>query len=110
MKKMFLVLALAAASSFATADTSLVLKPDSARLAASTPVGNKKCPVSGEEIGSMGAGPVVVYQGKSVQLCCKGCLKAFGKDPAKFLAIAEGKPAASAKPAAGAQCAGHDTH
>jgi YHS domain-containing protein len=107
MKKMFVVLALAAATAFAAADTSLVLKPDSARLAASTAVGNTKCPVSGDEIGSMGAASTVVYKGKAVALCCKGCLKTFAKDPVKYLAIAEGKPAASTKPAAGAQCAGH---
>ncbi len=108
MKNLFLVLTLATATAFAAADTSLVLKPDSARLAASTAVGNTKCPVSGEEIGSMGDGPSVVYKGKAVKLCCKGCLKTFAKDPAKYLAIAEGKPAAKAKPAAGAQCTGHD--
>lgn len=107
MKNLFLVLSLATATAFAAADTSLVLKPDSARLATSIAVGNTKCPVTGEDIGSMGAVSTVVYQGKAVKLCCKGCVKPFAKDPAKYLAIAEGKPAASTKPAAGAQCAGH---
>jgi YHS domain-containing protein len=88
-RTILLAIAIAAAGAFAAADTSLVLKPDAKRIAASKSVENKKCPVSGEEIGSMGAARVVVYKGKAVKLCCAGCVKAFAKDPAKFLAIAE---------------------
>ena len=48
------------------------------------------CPISGDSIGgSMGNGETVVYKGKSVQLCCSGCVKKFGKDPDKYLAKAE---------------------
>lgn len=99
MKATLLALALAVAASFAAkADTSLVLKPDAKRIAAAHAVGNKLCPVTGEEIGSMGKGPMVVYKGKAVQLCCGGCVKTFGKDPAKYLAIAEGTDTSKAKP------------
>ncbi len=88
-RRILLALPLLAATAFAAADTSLVLKPDAKRIAASESVENRKCPVSGDEIGSMGEGPTVVYKGKAVRLCCPGCIKAFAKDPARHLAIAE---------------------
>ncbi len=45
----------------------------------------KLCPVSKEELGSMG-GPLKVTRGdKSTFLCCKGCLKAARANPDKFL-------------------------
>ncbi len=97
MKTTLIALALAISASFAAkADTSLVLKPDAKRIAASHAVNNKLCPVTGEAIGSMGTAPVVVYQGKAVTLCCKGCIKAFAKEPAKYLAIAEAPDTAKA--------------
>jgi hypothetical protein len=44
------------------------------------------CPVSGEELGSMGE-PLDVVQGtRLVRLCCKGCLKGVQKDPGAALA------------------------
>ncbi|MCA9402333.1 MAG: YHS domain-containing protein [Candidatus Omnitrophica bacterium] len=52
-------------------------------------VGNKICPVSGEEIGSMGEGVDVEYNGKIYHLCCKMCEKDFKKNPEKYSAIAE---------------------
>lgn len=106
MKKILLLAALLSVSGMAAtgADTSLVLKPTAAQLKAAKPVGNKHCPVTGEEVGSMGEGPTVIYKGKSVALCCKGCVKAFAKDPAKVLAKAEADAKASAPAAKG----GHD--
>lgn len=58
------------------------------------------CLVSGEELGSMGDAYVHNYkeEGKldrEVRLCCKGCLKKFSKDPAKYIGILD----ASAKTA-----------
>jgi hypothetical protein len=91
MKMLLLALALATSGAFATADTSLVLKPTPAQIKAAVAVGNKECPVSHEAIGGeMGPGKTVVYKGKAVTLCCGGCVKKFAKDPAKFLAEAEG--------------------
>ncbi|MCA9394547.1 MAG: YHS domain-containing protein [Candidatus Omnitrophica bacterium] len=52
-------------------------------------VGNKICPVSGEEIGAMGEGVDVEYNGKIYHLCCKMCEKDFKKNPEKYSAIAE---------------------
>ena len=90
MKKMFIALAMAAATFAATPDTSLVLKPTPEQVKAAHVVGNKKCPVSGDEIGGkMGPGKTVIYKGQAVELCCPMCLKKFAKDPAKYLAKAE---------------------
>lgn len=99
MKTYLIILSLAFSACAAPSDTSLVLKPNAAQLKAAKAVGNKECPVSGEKIGSMGKGPVVVYQGQSVQLCCMGCVKTFAKDPAKYLKIAQGTQSDSATPA-----------
>ena len=59
-------------------------------------VGNKICPVSGDEIpapgekGDMGDEPVKYeYNGKIYNLCCKMCIKDFKKDPEKYSKIAD---------------------
>ncbi len=39
------------------------------------------CPVSGEELGSMGEPIELVYAGRLVKLCCKMCIPKFEKDP-----------------------------
>jgi YHS domain-containing protein len=44
------------------------------------------CPVSGEELGSMGEPIIMTYEGKEVKLCCKSCIKKFEADPAKYAA------------------------
>jgi YHS domain-containing protein len=43
------------------------------------------CVVTGEKLGGMGEPYVFVHQGREIKLCCKGCLKEFKKDPAKYL-------------------------
>lgn len=48
--------------------------------------GQTICPVSGEELGSMGEPIVVTHEGKEVKLCCKSCIKKFNADPAKYSA------------------------
>ena len=47
------------------------------------------CPVSGEALGSMGDPIVVEHEGREVKLCCKGCVKKFNADPAKFVAAVD---------------------
>lgn len=42
----------------------------------------KTCPVSGEELGSMGDPVELVVANRLIKLCCKGCLKGVEKDPA----------------------------
>jgi YHS domain-containing protein len=98
MKMILVALSLAVSAPFAAADTSLVLKPTPEQIKAAVAVGNKECPVSGDKIGEMGPGKVVVYKGKAITLCCGSCVKKFGKDPAKFLAAAEAS-SKSASPA-----------
>jgi len=44
------------------------------------------CVVSGEKLGGMGEAYTFVKDGQEVKLCCKGCLKAFNKEPQKFMA------------------------
>ena len=46
----------------------------------------KTCPVSGEELGSMGEPVEVLYGTRLVRFCCKSCLKGFDKDPAGVVA------------------------
>ena len=58
-------------------------------------VGNKICPVSGDEIpapgekGNMGEAIKYEYNGKIYNLCCKMCVKDFKKNPEKYSKIAE---------------------
>jgi hypothetical protein len=50
----------------------------------------KLCPVSGEELGSMG-GPLKVARGNNATfLCCQGCLEKVEADPVKYLGAAAG--------------------
>ena len=53
----------------------------------------KVCPVSKEDLDSMG-GPLKVTRGdKSIFLCCKSCLKQVQANPDKFLGVAAAAPA-----------------
>lgn len=52
----------------------------------------KSCPVSKEDLGSMG-GPLKVTRGdKSTLICCKGCLKAVQANPDKFFGVQAAAP------------------
>ena len=50
-----------------------------------TPYPLKTCVVSDGKLGEMGDPYVFTYKGREVKLCCKGCLKTFEKDPAKYI-------------------------
>ncbi len=52
------------------------------------------CVVSGEKLGSMGKPYVHKHEGREVQFCCKGCIKTFDKDPAKYLSKIDAAQAA----------------
>jgi hypothetical protein len=43
------------------------------------------CIVSGEKLGEMGSPYVFVHEKREIKLCCKGCLKDFKKDSAKYV-------------------------
>lgn len=55
------------------------------------------CPVSGEQLGGsdMGQPVSLQYKGRTVQFCCKMCVKKFAADPAKYLAALPGEQSAA---------------
>jgi YHS domain-containing protein len=59
-------------------------------------VGNKICPVSGEEVGKMGDVVKFEHNGKIYNFCCAMCIKDFKKDPEKYSKIAEDEVAQAA--------------
>ena len=59
--------------------------PGTATTAAVKPYPLKYCLVSGEKLGEMGKPVTTNYMGQEFKFCCKGCVKDFQKDPAKFL-------------------------
>lgn len=46
----------------------------------------KTCPVTGNELGSMGDPIDKIYNNRLVRFCCSGCDKTFMAEPAKFIA------------------------
>ena len=95
-------IALAAGAIYALDDThshsaastaaSPAAKPDSAAY----PI--DYCIVSGEKLGEMGDPVKYDYKGRTVLFCCKGCIKKFEAEPAKYIAALD---AATASVAAG---------
>ena len=58
----------------------------------STEAANAKnliCPVSGQEIGSMGPAVHYEYNGKVYNLCCSGCVEVFKENPQEYSDITE---------------------
>jgi hypothetical protein len=43
------------------------------------------CLVTDEKLGSMGKPYPYTYKDREVKFCCKGCVKDFDKEPAKFI-------------------------
>lgn len=43
------------------------------------------CIVTDEKLGEMGKPYVHAYKGREIKFCCKGCLKDFNKDSAKYV-------------------------
>lgn len=56
------------------------------------------CVVSGQKLGEMGAPFVYEHEGREIKFCCKGCLKDFKKDPAKYLKMIDEAEAKAKKP------------
>lgn len=94
------------------ASTTPAFAADTAPTAPSYPL--TTCVVSGEALDSMGETYVHIYkeEGKpdrEVRLCCKGCLKKFNKNPAKYLEKLDAVQSPdAAKPSAADAHAGHD--
>lgn len=51
--------------------------------------GQKKCPVTGEDLGSMGKPVAVTLKGETVYVCCRGCAAKAQADPDKTLAAVQ---------------------
>ena len=48
----------------------------------------KTCIVSGEELGGdMGKPVLLEYKGRTIQLCCKDCVKKFNSEPEKYIKV-----------------------
>lgn len=45
----------------------------------------EKCVVTDEKLGGHGKPYVFEHEGQEIKLCCKGCLKDFKKEPAKYM-------------------------
>lgn len=58
------------------------------------------CPVTGEELGSMGPPIPVNVKGRTIQVCCDGCVAAVRKNPDKYLKIVDDELSSSPVPAA----------
>jgi len=74
---------------------------DEAKLKKVTPASEtypiSSCAVAGKALGSMGAPFVHIHEGRQVKFCCKACLPAFKKNPAKYLAKVDEKIVAQQK-------------
>ena len=81
--KSLAVAAIAAALLF-TATASFAAEEKTAAKAKPYPL--KTCVVTDEKFGGdMGDPYVFTHEGREVKLCCKGCLKDFNKEPAKYV-------------------------
>lgn len=73
-------------SSCGKQETTTVEAPAALAASASTA---EMCPVSGEELGSMGDPFIYVHEGREIKMCCEHCVPKFEKDPAKYLSKLE---------------------
>lgn len=62
--------------------------------------GQQTCPVTGEPLGSMGDPIPVTVQGRTIQVCCQGCVAAVQKNPEKYLKAVDDELARSDSSAA----------
>ncbi len=67
------------------------------------------CIVTDEALDSIGGAIVKIRDGQEVKFCCKGCIKSFDKEPAKYIKKMDEQAAkaAPAKPAGGHDHGGH---
>lgn len=72
----------ALASTLAAADPPAVPAADAVK---AKPYPFDTCIVTGEKLDGMGGAVVVVKDGQEFKFCCKGCIKDFNKDPARFV-------------------------
>ncbi|HWQ92266.1 MAG TPA: hypothetical protein VN673_11385 [Clostridia bacterium] len=72
----------------------------------------KTCAVTGEKLGEMGKPYEFTYQDREIKFCCKGCLKDFNKEPAKYVKKLEAaeKTAKTVTPSVKAPAHGQSQH
>lgn len=56
------------------------------------------CPVSGEDLGTMGEPVTLSIEGREVRLCCRGCVSKVEAEPDRYLAAADQEIIAHQKP------------
>jgi hypothetical protein len=71
---------------FALALCATALAATDAPVAAPKPYPLTTCIVAGGPLDGMGGAIARVHAGQEVQFCCAGCILAFEKEPAKYLA------------------------
>lgn len=59
--------------------------------------GQKTCPVTGDELGTMGQPRPVTVKGQTIYVCCQGCVQQVKSNPDLYLQKVEGERTASAK-------------
>ena len=84
------MLAASVFGAFACTEEDQSAESSSSNESATNAIAQTVCPVSGEELGSMGEPVVVTHEGKEVKLCCKSCIKKFNADPATYTAKVHG--------------------
>jgi YHS domain-containing protein len=75
-------------------------------------IGQVRCPVTGEELGSMGPPIPVTVQGRTIYVCCESCVAAVKRNPAKYFQKVDDElrqpgshPMSAPTPSAGIQAA-----
>ena len=66
--------------------SSVPSSPSAAAVAQAPYGGQKTCPVTGEDLGSMGTPVPVAVKGQTIYVCCQGCAGKVRKDPDAYLA------------------------
>ena len=95
----FLIVAVLAVSFCTAALTAVAADTNSVKL---KPYTLKTCVVSGDKLGEMGDPFVYAYEGREIKFCCKGCVKDFKKEPAKYIKLIEEGEAKAKKAKSGA--------
>ena len=67
------------------------LSDDKAKDSKPKPYPLQTCVVTDEKLGEHGKPYVFTHAGQELKLCCKGCLKDFKKEPAKYTKKIAGK-------------------
>ncbi len=61
-------------------------QPPNPRQSYLQPNPQRLCPVTGEELGSMGSPIPVTISGRTIHVCCEACVASVKKNPAKYFA------------------------